>query len=93
MTGYIIHYTDSSGSDDVITGISETSTRADITGLSDGDTYTISVEATSIHLSGESDEMTITLGISQPHLDYNYLLCFLLSQSHLQTLQKVWRLL
>ena len=91
MTGYIIHYTntDSSGSADMITGISASSTSTNIPGLTDGDTYTISVEATSEHLSGESGTMTITLGISQPHHNYNYLLCFPLSQSHLQTLQKV----
>ena len=94
MTEYIIHYnnTDSSGSADMITGILASSTSTNVIGLTDGDTYNISVEATSDHLSGESDEMTITLGISQPHLDYNYLLCFLLSQGHLQLLQKVWRL-
>ena len=90
MTDYIIHYTDSNDSDDMITGISAGSTSADITGLTDGDTYTISIEARSEHLSGESGTMTITLGIGLPHHDYIiYLLCFLLSQSHLQLLQKV----
>ena len=90
MTEYIIHYTNTdSDSADMITGISASSTSSNVIGLTDGDTYTISVEATSDHLSGESEEMTIALGIGQPHHDYNDLLCFLLSQSHLQTLQKV----
>ena len=59
VTGYIIHYTGSSGS--AVTGAAgASSTSTDITVPStDGETYTISVEATSIHLSGESEEMTI----------------------------------
>ena len=59
MTGYIIHYTGSSGS--AVTGAAgASSTSTDITvPFTDGETYTISVEATSIHLSGESEEMTI----------------------------------
>ena len=64
MTGYIIHYTDSSDSADMITGISAGSTSTDITGLTGGETYTISVEARSRHLSGESGKRTITLGKS-----------------------------
>ena len=64
MTGYIIHYTDSSDSADMITGISAGSTTTDITGLTGGETYTISVEARSGHLSGESGKRTITLGKS-----------------------------
>ena len=57
MTGYVVHYrTDSS------VGIkSSASTSTDITGLASGATYTISVEATSQHLSGESEKMTIEL--------------------------------
>ena len=59
MTGYIIHYTDSSGS--AGTGAADAgSTSTDITVPSTpGETYTISVEARSEHLSGESEEMTI----------------------------------
>ena len=68
MTGYIIHYTDSSGSAGTVT-VSASSTSADITGLTDGETYTISVEASSEHLSGESEQMTITLGRSH-YYDY-----------------------
>ena len=63
MTGYIIHYTDSSGSAGT-RAASAGSTSTDITGLTDGDTYTISVEARSEHLSGESEEMTVTLRTS-----------------------------
>ena len=61
MTGYIIHYTDSSGNAETIDGISASSASTDITGLTDGETYNISVEATSEHLPGESEEMTIAL--------------------------------
>ena len=58
MTGYVVHYSD--GSTD--RSMSASSTSADITGLvNDGRTYSISVEATSEQLSGESDPMTITL--------------------------------
>ena len=59
MTGYTIHYTESGGTGTAGAG----STSTDITGLTDGETYTISVEARSEHLSGESEEMTTTLGI------------------------------
>ena len=62
MTGYILHYTDSSGSAGTGTAIAG-STSTDITVPSTaGETYTISVEATSAHLSGESATMTITFG-------------------------------
>ena len=60
MTGYVIHYSD---------GVTERSknvaasnaTRSDITNLTNGSTYVITVEATSDHLSGVSDDMIITL--------------------------------
>ena len=57
VAGYVVYYrTGSSPGTE-----SSSSTTADITGLTNGATYTISVEATSQHLSGESEEMTITL--------------------------------
>ena len=57
VTGYVIHYSD--GSTD--RSMAASSTSADITGLvSDGRTYSISVEATSEQLSGESDAVDIT---------------------------------
>ena len=59
MTGYVVHYR---------TGISvgtkaesSSSTSTDITGLTSGAIYFISVEAISQHFSGESEEMTISL--------------------------------
>ena len=61
VTGYIIHYTDSSGSAGTMAA-SAGSTSADTTGLTDSETYTISVEARSVHMSGESVTMAITLG-------------------------------
>ena len=60
MTGYVVHYSD--GTTDRMESVAASSTSTDITGLTSGLTYTISVEATSQHLSGESDDMTITLG-------------------------------
>ena len=59
MTGYVVHYI-GGGSIGTET-VSPSSTSTDITGLTSGATYTISVEATSQHLSGESGVMTITL--------------------------------
>ena len=55
---YIVHYSD--GDTHTNKTVSSSSTSYDITGLTVGATYTFSVEATSQHLSGES-EMTITL--------------------------------
>ena len=60
MTGYVVHYSD--GDTDRTESVAASSTSYDITDLTSGLTYTISVEATSEHLSGVSDDMTITLG-------------------------------
>ena len=57
MTDYVVHYSD--GTTD---SVAASSTSTDITGLTSGLTYTISVEATSQHLSGESEERTIAVG-------------------------------
>ena len=59
MTGYVVHYKNTTS---VRTkSVPSSSTSTFLTGLTSGATYTISVEATSQHLSGESKEMTITL--------------------------------
>ena len=60
MTGYTVHYS-SNGVTKSIPGLPSTSTSHDITGLTSGGTYSISVEAISEHLSGESENETITL--------------------------------
>ena len=60
LTGYIVHYR--TGSSVRTRSVSSSSTSTFLTGLTSGATYTISVEATSQHLSGESGVMTITLG-------------------------------
>ena len=89
VTGYIIHYTNSSGHFQNVTA-SAGSTTSNITGLTDGETYTISVEATSVHLSGESGAMNITLGI------YRSLfmpLSITPLMGHFKVLQEVWWLL
>ena len=57
MTGYVVHYRTKSS----VGTKSSSPTSTDITCLTSGATYTISVEATSQHLSGESKEMTIAL--------------------------------
>ena len=60
MTGYniIVHYS-SNGVTDSISGLPSSATSHEITGLTGCGTYSISVEATSEHLSGESDPMTL----------------------------------
>ena len=60
MTGYVVHYSDSTT--DRTESVAASSTNTDITDLTSGLTYTISVEATSQHLSGESEERTIAVG-------------------------------
>ena len=61
VTGYVVHYT-SDGTTDRMKSVAASSTSTDITGLTSGLTYTISVEATSEHLSGESKDRTIAVG-------------------------------
>ena len=60
MTGYVVHYSD--GDTDRNESVPASSTSSLITGLTNCITYTFSVEATSEHLSGESDILTIELG-------------------------------
>ena len=60
VTGYIIHY---SGDHVGTVTASADSTSTVITGLTDRETYNISIEATSIHLSGESDVVPFVLGM------------------------------
>ena len=53
MTGYTVHY--SGGGDTGSVNVESSATTVTITGLmNDGRTYTITVEAKSVHLSGES---------------------------------------
>ena len=59
MTGYVVHYS-SNGVTNSIPGLPPTSTSHVITGLTNGRTYSISVEATSEHLSGESRDITLS---------------------------------
>ena len=63
VTGYIVHYSD--GTTDRMKSVVASSTSTDITGLTSGLTYTISVEATSQHLSGESEERTIAVPVGE----------------------------
>ena len=60
VTGYNIHYS-SNGVTNSISGLPSTSTSHEITGLTNGRIYSISVETTSEHLSGESNPMTIVV--------------------------------
>ena len=66
VTGYIVRYNDS-GADSIRT-LSSSSTSTYITGLTDGLTYTISVEATSQHLSGESEMLLHCIGLSDMYV-------------------------
>ena len=72
VAGYEVHYR--TGSSVTIKPEPPSSTTTEITGLTDGSTYTISVEATSQHLSGESEEMTIKL--CKPYLVSAEMICF-----------------
>ena len=58
MTGYVVHYR--YGATNMTQSVPPSSTSANIGDLQMGTLYT-SVEATSEHLSGESDNCTITL--------------------------------
>ena len=58
VTGYVVHYSD--GDTDRTESVPASSTSSLITGLSIYTTYTISVEATTEHLSGESGSCIIS---------------------------------
>ena len=58
MTGYTVHYS-SNDVNNSISGLPSSATSHDITGLTDCGSYSISVEATSEQLSGESDPLTL----------------------------------
>ena len=60
MTGYVVHYS-SNGVTNSLSGLSSSATSYEITGLTIGLIYSISVEATSKHLPGESETMIIVL--------------------------------
>ena len=59
VTGYVVQYI--GGGSFRMRTVPSSSTSVDITDLTNGYTYAISVEATSQHLSGESERMTISL--------------------------------
>ena len=59
MTGYVVHYR--YGLTNMTQSVPPSSTSANIGDLQMGTLHTFPVEATSEHLSGESDNCTITL--------------------------------
>ena len=59
MTGYNIHYSSINGVTNSIYGQPSSATSHEITALTNCGTYSISVEATSEQLSGESENMTV----------------------------------
>ena len=61
VTGYVVHYSD--GDTDRIESVPASSTSSLITGLTNCITYTFSVEATSEHRSGESENVIVELGM------------------------------
>ena len=60
MTGYTIYYS-SNGVTNSVSGLPSSATSHDITDITNGGTYSISVEATTVQLSGEFETMNITL--------------------------------
>ena len=60
VTGYVVHYSD--GDTDRTESVPASSTSSLITNLTKCNTYNFSVEATSEHLSGESDTLVVELG-------------------------------
>ena len=62
MTGYVVHYSD--GDTDRTESVPASSTSFLITGLIINITYTISVEATSEYLSGESGFLASSVRLS-----------------------------
>ena len=61
MTGYVVHYSDEDT--DRIESVPASSTSSLITSLTNCITYTFSVEATSEHLSEESENVIVELGM------------------------------
>ena len=59
MTGYVVHY--SHGDNHINRTVAASSTSSNIANLDRNTSYQFSVEATSEHLSGESNNCTITL--------------------------------
>ena len=59
VTGYVVHYSD--GVDNINQTVAASSTSPNITNLDRNTSYQFSVEATSEHLSGESNNCTISL--------------------------------
>ena len=74
MTGYVVHYSD--GDTDRNESVPASSTSSLITGLTNCISYTFSVEATSEHLSGESNTSTFELGENVMWGTYNIILLF-----------------
>ena len=60
VTGYVVHYS-SNGVTNSLSGLPSSAISHEITGLTNGRAYSISVEATSEHLSGESETVIIVL--------------------------------
>ena len=75
VTGYAVHYRTATSIK--IKRAVNTSTSTLLTGLTSGSTYTISVEATSQHLSGESEEVTISLSELTCIIHGRYIQCLL----------------
>ena len=74
MTGYVVHYS-SNDVTNCIPGLPSSATSREITDLTDCGSYSISVEATSEQLSGESENMTVCELVS------SYIITYKLTQS------------
>ncbi|CAI8025387.1 Myomesin-1, partial [Geodia barretti] len=88
VTGYVVHY--SHGVDNINQRVAASSTSSNITHLDRNTSYQFSVEATSEHVSGESNNCTITL--FDPFDGINVVECDPVPQSQTVLLSK-WALL
>ena len=88
MTGYVVHYT--TGTFVGTKNESSSSTSTDITDLISAATYTISVEATSQHLSGESEEKTLTLCEYDINLVESSAIAFICTHTYIHTLTNIY---
>ena len=74
VTGYTVHYS-SNGVTNSVSGLPSSTTSRQITGLTNCGIYSISVEATTEQLSGESEIMTVCELVS------SYIITYKLTQS------------
>ena len=85
MTGYVVHYSSNNDVTNSISGLPSSATSRDITDLTNCGTHSISVEATSEQLSGESETMTVCEYCIQTLILYTYILLHIKQHPHVHT--------